>query len=227
MLFLCILHSHADFCSIQGLVIWNDSEYRNTQTWSIACDRLLSCSAVDGTTVEMRQGDITLLVTVRRLPHFNLVEEVLDPKSNKFVLRMNSETSVWFPAALIFLCLFVAFTISNAIDRTTVVKHPRLISLKANQWQKHQGLVIEVRIRMMIMCCQVEKFYIKILTWITRPRRYSWQQYEIAKLCHLLPISMICDCASNQMQMSRPFGFLFLPIVGRYCFSEALQLLFV
>ena len=79
---------------VQGIVIWNDNEYRETQTWSVACDRLLSLSAVDGTVIELRQGDITLLVVVRRLPHFNLVEEVLDPKANKFVLRMNSETSV-------------------------------------------------------------------------------------------------------------------------------------
>jgi len=79
---------------IQGIIIWNDNDYRETQTWSIVCHRLLSLSATEGTVLELRQGDITLLVTVRRLPHFNLVEEVLDPKSNKFVLRMNSETSV-------------------------------------------------------------------------------------------------------------------------------------
>jgi vang-like len=75
-------------------VIWNDVDYRPTQTWSIACDRVLSCCAGEGTVLELRQGDVTLLVSVRRLPHFNLVEEVLDPKANKFVLRMNSETSV-------------------------------------------------------------------------------------------------------------------------------------
>ncbi len=44
--------------------------------------------------LQLRQGDVSLLVTVRKLPHFNLTEEVIDPKTNKFVLRLNSETSV-------------------------------------------------------------------------------------------------------------------------------------
>jgi len=48
----------------------------------------------DGTVFELRRADVSLLVTVRRLPHFNLVEEVLGGKGGKFVLRMNSETSV-------------------------------------------------------------------------------------------------------------------------------------
>jgi vang-like len=43
---------------------------------------------------QLRQGDVSLLVFVRKTPHFNLTEEVLDPKTNKFVLKLNSETSV-------------------------------------------------------------------------------------------------------------------------------------
>ena len=82
-------------CSVlQGIAIWNDKDYRSTQTWSITCDRLLSRCIDDGTVFELRQGDVAVLITVRRLPHFNLVEEVLDGKGSKFVLRMNSETSV-------------------------------------------------------------------------------------------------------------------------------------
>lgn len=78
----------------QGSVVWNDKEHRETQTWVLVCDQLLS-RAVDGETVfQLRQGDVSLLVTVRRLPHFNLTEDVIDPKTNKFVLRLNSETSV-------------------------------------------------------------------------------------------------------------------------------------
>jgi len=81
-------------CLSQGIVIWNDRDYRGTQTWSITCDRLMSRCVEDGTVFELRRADVSLLVTVRRLPHFNLVEEVLGGKGGKFVLRMNSETSV-------------------------------------------------------------------------------------------------------------------------------------
>ncbi|RWS28497.1 vang-like protein 2 [Leptotrombidium deliense] len=42
----------------------------------------------------LRQGDVSLLVTVHSIPHLNVTEEIIDPKSNKFVFRMNSETSV-------------------------------------------------------------------------------------------------------------------------------------
>ena len=43
---------------------------------------------------QLRQGDTSLLCTVQPLPHLALTEEIIDPKSNKFVLRMSSETSV-------------------------------------------------------------------------------------------------------------------------------------
>jgi len=79
---------------LQGIAIWNDKDYRSTQTWSITCDRLLSRCVDNGTVFELRQADVTLLITVRSLPHFNLVEDILDGKGSKFVLRMNSETSV-------------------------------------------------------------------------------------------------------------------------------------
>ena len=65
-----------------------------TQTWVLICDQLLSRAAEHGTLFQLRQGDVSLLVTVRKMPHFNLTEEVIDPKTNKFVLRLNSETSV-------------------------------------------------------------------------------------------------------------------------------------
>ena len=80
--------------SLQGAVIWNDKDHRATQTWVLICEQLLSREIEDCTMFQLRQGDVSLLVYVRKMPHFNLTEEVLDPKKNKFVLRLNSETSV-------------------------------------------------------------------------------------------------------------------------------------
>ena len=74
--------------------IWNDKDYRGTQTWVLICDQLLSRAVEPGTLFQLKQGDVSLLCSVRRLPHFNLTEDVIDPKNNKFVLRLNSETSV-------------------------------------------------------------------------------------------------------------------------------------
>jgi vang-like len=79
---------------ISSPVLQNDNERKSLQTWSLVCDILLSRSIESGTVFMLRQGDVSLLVSVHQLPHFNIVEEVIDPKSNKFVFRLNSETSV-------------------------------------------------------------------------------------------------------------------------------------
>ncbi|XP_074652773.1 vang-like protein 1 [Tubulanus polymorphus] len=78
----------------QGPVILSDREYRRTQPWVLICDTLLSRAVEDGCIFQLRQGEVALLCTLRKIPHYSLTEEVIDPKTNKFVLRLNSETSV-------------------------------------------------------------------------------------------------------------------------------------
>ncbi|XP_018331055.1 vang-like protein 2-B isoform X2 [Agrilus planipennis] len=75
-------------------VLQNDKEVKEVQTWALICEELLSRPIGDKTEFQLRQNDVSLLCTIRKLPHFNITEEVVDPKSNKFVLRLNSETSV-------------------------------------------------------------------------------------------------------------------------------------
>lgn len=55
---------------------------------------MLSRPMKNGTTFQLRQNDVSLLCTVYNLPHFNISEEVIHPKSNRFLLRLSSETSV-------------------------------------------------------------------------------------------------------------------------------------
>jgi vang-like len=63
----------------QGPIIWNDKDHKATQTWVLICDQLLSRAVEDGTLFQLRQGEVSLLCSVRKLPHFNLTEEVIDP----------------------------------------------------------------------------------------------------------------------------------------------------
>merc|ERR1719195_1246459 len=63
---------------------------RDVQGWALVCDTLLTRAASPGTVFQLRQGDTSLLCTVLPLPHLALTEEIIDPKSNKFVLRMSS-----------------------------------------------------------------------------------------------------------------------------------------
>lgn len=67
---------------------------RNIQCWSLICEELLSRPISNGCTFQLIQNDVSLNVYVYRLPHLNISEEVVDPKCNKFVLKLNSETSV-------------------------------------------------------------------------------------------------------------------------------------
>lgn len=84
-----------DVLVLQGAVIWNDKGMADTQKWVLMSDKLLSRSIGNGTRLQLKQGsDVNLLIVVRRIPHFNLVEQVVSEKLNKFVLRLNSEMAV-------------------------------------------------------------------------------------------------------------------------------------
>lgn len=75
-------------------VLQNEKECKEVQTWALICEELLTRPIEDNVSFQLRQNDISLICTIKKLPHFNITEEVIDPKSNKFVLRLNSETSV-------------------------------------------------------------------------------------------------------------------------------------
>lgn len=75
-------------------VMQSEKERRPVQAWSLICDELLSRPLSNNVTFQLIQNDVSLIVSVHKLPHLHITEEVVDPKSNKFVLKLNSETSV-------------------------------------------------------------------------------------------------------------------------------------
>ncbi|CAH0587147.1 unnamed protein product [Chrysodeixis includens] len=79
---------------VEGPVLAADQETRPIQRWSLISDELLARPLADNVEFQLRQGDISLICTIKQLPKFSLSEEVVDPKSNRFILRLNSETSV-------------------------------------------------------------------------------------------------------------------------------------
>ncbi len=64
------------------------------QSWILICDTVLYQNVEDNLMLVLKQNEISLMCTFKRLPYFNLIEDILDTKRNKFVLKMNSETSV-------------------------------------------------------------------------------------------------------------------------------------
>ncbi|CAH0399668.1 unnamed protein product [Chilo suppressalis] len=79
---------------VEGPVLAADQETRPIQRWSLISDELLARPLAHGIEFQLRQGDISLICSIKQIPKFSLAEEVVDPKSNRFVLRLNSETSV-------------------------------------------------------------------------------------------------------------------------------------
>lgn len=79
---------------VEGPVLAADQETRPIQRWSLISDELLARPLADNIEFQLRQGDISLICSIKQLPKFSLTEEVVDPKSNRFILRLNSETSV-------------------------------------------------------------------------------------------------------------------------------------
>ena len=78
------------------LIFQNDREHKPVQPWALICDTLLSRNLKAGTIFQLRQGtEVSLLCEIHPLPHFSISEEVIDHRTNRFLLRQNSETPVW------------------------------------------------------------------------------------------------------------------------------------
>ncbi|KPP71738.1 vang-like protein 1-like [Scleropages formosus] len=62
--------------------------------WKLVSEEAVTRGLKDGSVFLLNNVDFSLVVTVTRIPYISLAEEFIDPKSHKFVLRMQSETSV-------------------------------------------------------------------------------------------------------------------------------------
>ncbi len=62
--------------------------------WTLVSEEPVTSALRQGLVFSLRRLDFALVVTVTPLPFFNLGEEFIDPKSHKFVMRLQSETSV-------------------------------------------------------------------------------------------------------------------------------------
>ncbi|XP_005100189.1 vang-like protein 2 [Aplysia californica] len=84
----------ARYLSQGAVVCGNPQEVGSTERWLLVCEQLLTRELDHRMVFQLKKGPVALLCTVAKIPHFSLTEEMLHPKANKFVLRLNSETSV-------------------------------------------------------------------------------------------------------------------------------------
>ncbi|KAJ4948313.1 hypothetical protein JOQ06_019849 [Pogonophryne albipinna] len=62
--------------------------------WTLVSEEPVTSALRQGQVFSLRRLDFSLVVTVTPLPFLNLGEEFIDPKRHKFVMKMQSETSV-------------------------------------------------------------------------------------------------------------------------------------
>ncbi|KAI4882080.1 hypothetical protein NFI96_028328 [Prochilodus magdalenae] len=62
--------------------------------WTLISEASVTSGLKEGTVFLLKCIDFSLVVTTKKIPYIKLSEEFIDPKSHKFVLRLQSETSV-------------------------------------------------------------------------------------------------------------------------------------
>ncbi|XP_059824309.1 vang-like protein 1 [Mobula hypostoma] len=62
--------------------------------WTLSSEEAVTNGLKDGLIFTLKCLDFSLIVVVKKIPFIKLSEEFIDPKSHKFVLRLQSETSV-------------------------------------------------------------------------------------------------------------------------------------
>ncbi|TNM94222.1 hypothetical protein fugu_002398 [Takifugu bimaculatus] len=65
-----------------------------SRQWTLISEASVTSGLKDATVFLLKCVDFNLVVTAKKIPYIQMSEEYIDPKSHKFVLRLQSETSV-------------------------------------------------------------------------------------------------------------------------------------
>uniref|UniRef100_A0A673AXT3 VANGL planar cell polarity protein 1 n=1 Tax=Sphaeramia orbicularis TaxID=375764 RepID=A0A673AXT3_9TELE len=77
-----------------GPTLQYGSERWMADQWTLVSEASVTSGIKQGTEFLLRCLDFSLAVTVKGIPYIRLTEEYIDPKSHKFILLLQSETSV-------------------------------------------------------------------------------------------------------------------------------------
>ncbi|XP_061082116.1 vang-like protein 1 isoform X1 [Conger conger] len=77
-----------------GPTLQYGSERWLARHWTLVSEAAVTSGLKEGSIFLLKCIDFSLVVTTKRIPYIKLSEEFIDPKSHKFVLRLQSETSV-------------------------------------------------------------------------------------------------------------------------------------
>lgn len=95
----CITHNMTPKAFLQrylspGPTMQYQQQNGRGRQWTLVSEEPVTSGLRQGLVFSIRRLDFSLVVTVTPLPFLRLGEEFIDPKSHKFVMRLQSETSV-------------------------------------------------------------------------------------------------------------------------------------
>ncbi|EMP33657.1 Vang-like protein 1 [Chelonia mydas] len=77
-----------------GPTLQYDRDRWFSKQWTLVSEEAVTRGLRDGVVFVLKCLDFSLVINVKKIPFIKLSEEFIDPKSHKFVLRLQSETSV-------------------------------------------------------------------------------------------------------------------------------------
>ncbi|KAJ8272553.1 hypothetical protein GJAV_G00090560 [Gymnothorax javanicus] len=95
----CITHNMTPKAFLEryltpGPTLQYQKENSRGREWTLVSEEPVTSALRQGLVFSLRRLDFALVVTVMPIPFLRLGEEFIDPKSHKFVMRLQSETSV-------------------------------------------------------------------------------------------------------------------------------------
>jgi len=91
---VCVCQAFLECYLTPGPTLQYSRDHWLARQWTLVSEVSVTGGLADGSTFVLRCADFSLVVTTRTIPYIQLSEEYVDPKSHKFVLRLQSETSV-------------------------------------------------------------------------------------------------------------------------------------
>ncbi|KAI1901202.1 hypothetical protein AGOR_G00031870 [Albula goreensis] len=79
---------------VPGPTLQYQKENSRGREWTLVSEEPVTSALRQGLVFSLRRLDFALVVTVTAIPYLRLGEEFIDPKSHRFVMRLQSETSV-------------------------------------------------------------------------------------------------------------------------------------
>ncbi|KFP02597.1 Vang-like 2-A, partial [Calypte anna] len=85
---------HLEFCITHDMTPKYHKDRWLAKQWTLVSEEPVTNGLKDGVVFVLKRQDFSLVVSTKKIPFFKLSEEFVDPKSHKFVMRLQSETSV-------------------------------------------------------------------------------------------------------------------------------------